>query len=56
MIKIKIWLFKLLGIKYGPFMFPVKDYWLFIDYYQRIWKIKYTGQHDIPFAITLWEN
>ena len=54
--KIKIRIFKLLGIKYGPFMFPVRDYWIFIDSYQQIWKLKYTGQHTIPFSVSLLER
>lgn len=37
-------------------MMQVRDYWIFIDAYQRIWKITYTGQHDIPFSITLRER
>ena len=56
MIKIKVFLFKLLGIKYGPFLIPVRDYYLFIDYHQQIWKIKPTYDHQMPLTITLWEK
>lgn len=57
MAKLKIWIARnLLGIKYGPYMIPVRDYWLFIDYYQQTWKIKYTMRPEHPFIIELWER
>lgn len=53
----KIWVAKhLLGVRYGPYMIPVRDYWLFIDSYQRIWRVTYSGDHASPFTITLLER
>lgn len=53
---LKIRIARMIGIKHGPYMIPVRDYWLFIDAYQRIWRITYSGYHDHPFVITLLER
>lgn len=55
-IKLKILILKLLGIKYGPFLIPVRDYYLFIDNYQQIWKIKPSYEHGFPLTIQLYEK
>ena len=54
--KFKLFILKLLGMKHGPWMIPVRDYWIFVDTYQRIWKVTYTGDFTSPFSITLWER
>jgi hypothetical protein len=53
---LKIRIARAIGIKYGPYMIPVRDYWLFIDSYQRVWRITYSGYHDNPFQISLVER
>jgi hypothetical protein len=54
--RFKLFILKLLGISHGPWMIPVRDYWIFVDTYQRIWEIRYTGQFDIPLSVSLKER
>lgn len=43
-------------VKQGPLMFQVREEYWFIDYYGQIWVIRYTGQHDIPFSISIHQK
>lgn len=53
MIKFRLFILKLLGIKFTPFMIPIRDYWICVDTYQRLWKIKYNYNYDCPFEFNL---
>lgn len=52
-VRFKIRILKLMGIQYGPWMIPVRNYWIFIDTNQRVYKIVYTGYNDNPLQITV---
>lgn len=54
--KFKLFVLKLLGMDGAPRMIPVGDHWIFVDMYQRTWRISYTGRYDYPFTITLLER
>jgi len=55
LVKLRMWLIRKLIGSYGPYMVPVRDYFLFVDYSQRIWKIKPTYENDYPIRIERWE-
>ena len=54
--RFKLFILKLLGMQYGPWMIPVRDYWIFVDTYHRTWKIQYTHDFHCPFQINLIER
>ncbi len=56
MIKLRLFIFRLFGMNRGPFMIPVRYYWIFVDHYQQTWKLEYTHDHDMPFRISLVER
>jgi hypothetical protein len=37
-------------------MFPRQGNWMFIDLYNQLWQIKYTGSRTAPFEISLVED
>ena len=55
--KFKLLVFRLMGIRNTAYMMiPIRDYWIFIDPYGKIWRIKYTGRYDYPLEISLVER
>ena len=55
--KFKLIVLRLIGIKNVAYMMiPIRDYWIFIDPYGKIWKIKPTGRYDYPLEISLVER
>jgi len=56
-LKFKLIIFRLMGIRNAAYMMiPIRDYWIFIDPYGKIWRIKYTGRYDYPLEISLVER
>jgi len=46
-----------MGIRNTAYMMiPIRDYWIFIDPYGKIWRIKCTGRYDYPLEISLIER
>jgi len=54
--RFKLFVLRLLKIDNGPWIIPVKDYWIFVDRFQQIWEIREAAQPDNPFVITLKER
>lgn len=55
--RVKLALLRWLVREFPPKMTPLRTgEWIFIDHYQQLWRIRYTGQHDIPFSINLLER
>lgn len=48
------WLYKRVFCSYGPVMVQVRDYWLYIDEYGRMWKLQrsYDWDRHCPLVIT----
>lgn len=51
--KIRYWIYKIVGIKYGPAMLQIRGEWLFIDTYGQIWRLSPTYDHDNPILIRI---
>jgi hypothetical protein len=54
--KFKLFILKLMGIKHGPWMIPIRGHYIFVDNYQQVWRVQPTHHSNIPLTITLIER